>query len=428
MLKKIGAFFAEPPAKEPIQDDQQVASMYKHWRWRIFYSSFIAYVVFHLCRKNIAVALPSMGKALSLSNTQLGILGSTLYVTYGIGKFINGVIADKSNVRTFLPTALILSAICNICFVLSAIFVTPGHVSFFGLPSATILLWLLSFFWGANGWFQSCGFPPVAKSLSYWFSNSERGTKWSIWSTSHQIGVFASVALSGLVIDRFGWMAAFYVPAIICLITGIWLFDRLRDKPQTLGLPDIEKYNNEPVKEVEKDEQSDVSYIQIFKKHILCNPIIWMLAISYTFVYIISLLMIPYGYWAFVKLNGSSIGVWITMSILMLIVFGYTLYTGRYLRANDLYNSNLIDARQKVAKAKKLDSDWLKFGIPAGLLWIIYFIYDKYQQISDDSFWIFAASMTIACILGVLIGLKIHYRNQDNYQEIVDQIEELTQE
>ena len=287
MFKKLGAFFAEPPAKEPIQDEEKVASMYKHWRWRIFYSSFIAYVVFHLCRKNIAVALPAMGKALSLSNTQLGILGSTLYVTYGIGKFVNGVIADKSNVRTFLPTALILSAICNFCFVLSAIFVTPGHISFFGLPSATVLLWLLSFFWGANGWFQSCGFPPVAKSLSYWFSNSERGTKWSIWSTSHQIGVFASVALSGLVIDRFGWMAAFYVPAVICLITGAWLFNRLRDKPQSLGLPDIEKYNKEPVKEAEKDEQADVSYVQIFKKHILCNPIIWMLAIAYTFVYII---------------------------------------------------------------------------------------------------------------------------------------------
>lgn len=287
MFKKLGAFFAEPPAAEPIQDEQKVASMYKHWRWRIFYSSFIAYVVFHLCRKNIAVALPSMGQALNLTNTQLGILGSTLYVTYGIGKFVNGVIADKSNVRTFLPTALILSAICNICFVLSALFVTPGHISFFGLPSATVLLWLLSFFWGANGWFQSCGFPPVAKSLSYWFSNSERGTKWSIWSTSHQIGVFASVALSGIVIDKFGWMAAFYVPAIICLITGVWLFNRLRDKPQSLGLPDIEKYNNEPVKEEEKDEQADVSYVQIFKKHILCNPIIWMLAIAYTFVYII---------------------------------------------------------------------------------------------------------------------------------------------
>lgn len=287
MFKKIGAFFKEPPAIETIKDEEKVASMYKHWRWRIFYSSFIAYVVFHLCRKNIAVALPSMGKALNMSNTELGILGSTLYVTYGIGKFINGVVADKSNVRTFLPTALILSAICNLCFVISAFFITPGHVSFFGLPSATVLLWVLAFFWGANGWFQSCGFPPVAKSLSYWFSNSERGTKWSLWSTSHQIGVFSAVALSGFVIDKLGWQAAFYVPAIICVITGIWLFDRLRDKPQSLGLPDIEKYNNEPVKTEAKDEKEDVSYFQIFKENILCNPIIWMLAIAYIFVYII---------------------------------------------------------------------------------------------------------------------------------------------
>ena len=287
IMKKILEFFKEPPSIEPIQDTQKVESMYKHWRWRIFYSSFIAYVVFHLCRKNIAVALPAMGKALNMTNTELGILGSTLYVTYGIGKFINGVIADKANVRTFLPTALILSAICNICFILSAVFVTPGHVSFFGLPSATVLLWLMAFFWGANGWFQSCGFPPVAKSLSYWFSKSERGTKWSIWSTSHQIGVFAAVALSGLVIDKFGWMAAFYVPAIICVITGFWLFERMRDKPQSLGLPDIEKYNNEPEVEEEKDEQGDVPYFKIFKENILCNPVIWMLAISYIFVYII---------------------------------------------------------------------------------------------------------------------------------------------
>lgn len=123
-------FFKEPPAKPVTMNQEEVKKTYTHYRWRIFYSSFIAYVVFHICRKNIAVALPSMGKALNLSNTELGLLGSTLYVTYGIGKFVNGVIADKANVRTFLPTALILSAICNLCFVLSAVFITPGHVSF----------------------------------------------------------------------------------------------------------------------------------------------------------------------------------------------------------------------------------------------------------------------------------------------------------
>lgn len=288
MTSKFIEFFKEPPAKPVTISEDEIKKTYSHFRWRIFYSSFIAYVVFHICRKNIAVALPSMGEALHLSNTELGILGSTLYVTYGIGKFVNGVIADKANVRTFLPTALILSAICNICFALSAVFVTPGHTSFFGLPSATVLLWIMAFFWGANGWFQSCGFPPVAKSLSYWFSNSERGTKWSLWSTSHQIGVFAAVMISGFVIDKFGWMAAFYIPAIICIIIGIWLFDRLRDKPETLGLPDVEKFREEPVKCEEPQEESDNrSYFQIFKEHILCNPVIWMLAIAYIFVYII---------------------------------------------------------------------------------------------------------------------------------------------
>lgn len=291
MTNKFIEFFKEPPAKETIQDKEKVDKMYSHFRWRIFYSSFIAYVVFHLCRKNIAVALPSMGEALHLSNTELGLLGSSLYVTYGIGKFVNGVLADKSNVRTFLPTALILSAVCNLLFVFSSLVITPGHASFFGLPSATILLWVMAFFWGANGWFQSCGFPPVAKSLSYWFSNSERGTKWSLWSTSHQIGVFAAVMISGFVIDKLGWQAAFYVPAIICIITGIWLFERLRDKPQSLGLPDVEKYREEPVKcETVKDNEEDEdnrSYFQIFKEHIICNPIIWMLAIAYIFVYII---------------------------------------------------------------------------------------------------------------------------------------------
>lgn len=281
-------FFKEPPTKEVTMNSEEIKKTYSHFRWRIFYSSFIAYVVFHICRKNMAVALPSMGEALHLSNTELGLLGSSLYITYGIGKFINGILADKSNVRTFLPTALILSAICNLCFVLSAVFVTPGHMTFFGLPSATVLLWLLCFFWGANGWFQSMGFPPVAKSLSYWFSNSERGTKWSLWSTSHQIGVFAAVMISGFVIERFGWMAAFYMPAIICIVTGLWLFNRLRDKPQSLGLPDVEKFREEPQVACSPTEETDNrSYFKIFKENILCNPIIWMLAIAYIFVYII---------------------------------------------------------------------------------------------------------------------------------------------
>ena len=256
----------------------------------MFYSVFVGYAGFYLCKKNIAAALPSMSVELGYSNTELGLLGSSLYFTYAIGKFVNGIIADNANVRRFLPTALILSAIANICFALSSIFIKPGAFTFFGLPSASILLWMLVFFWGANGWFQSMGFPGIAKSLTFWYSNNERGTKWALWSTSHQTGTFLSVIISGFVIAKLGWQAAFYVPAIFSVLISFILMDRLRDKPQTIGLPDIEEYR-EPeacaAKAAQEDEEANSTYFDIMKKHILFNKTIWMLAIAYVFVYII---------------------------------------------------------------------------------------------------------------------------------------------
>lgn len=289
MLKSLFGFFKEPPEKEIMKDETLIKKTYTHWRMRIFYSCFIGYTVFYLCKKNIAVALPGLSADFGYSNTELGLLGSSLYLTYGIGKFVNGVIADSSDVRKFLPTALILSALANLCFLLSALFITPGHTSFFGLPSGTVLLWLFVFFWGANGWFQSAGFPAVAKSLTYWYSNSERGTKWSLWSCSHQVGTFLSVIVSGFLVAHYGWKMAFLVPAMLAIAVALWLFGRLRDRPQSLGLPCVEKYREEPTLECcEENEDVDTrSYGQIFKENILFNKTIWLLAFAYIFVYII---------------------------------------------------------------------------------------------------------------------------------------------
>jgi sugar phosphate permease len=136
------------------------------------------------------------------------------------------------------------------------------------------------------------GFPVVAKSLTYWYSNNERGMKWSLWSTSHQTGTFLSVVISGFLIARFGWQAAFFIPAIISVMVSIFLFNRLRDKPTTIGLPDIEEYR-EPERCAERKadpshgEDDDKTYFDIFKKYILCNKTMWMLAIAYIFVYVI---------------------------------------------------------------------------------------------------------------------------------------------
>ena len=287
---KIIDFFKAPPEIPVTMDKQTIDKTYPRMRLQIFLSCFVAYAVFYLCRKNISVALPAIGMALHYSNTQLGIIGSTLYATYSIGKFTNGVLADRASIKRFLPTALLISALANFAFVISALLITPGKITFFGLPSASVLLWVLAFFWGCNGWVQSMGFPPIARSFTFWFSNNERGRKWSLWSTSHQIGTFLSVIISGFLIERFGWKSAFYVPAILAVFVSLIIFKSLRDNPKTIGLPDIEEYREpELTKEVEETtecvEEHKESYGQVFKKHILFNKNLWLLAISFVFVY-----------------------------------------------------------------------------------------------------------------------------------------------
>lgn len=270
MLNRIKDIFkAPPPLKENLPEDQ-IAPTYKHWRFRMFYSMFIAYSVFYICRKNISIALPYMNTELGISYTELGILGSTLYITYALGKFINGVLADRGNIRTFLSIGLLVTAVINIIF---------GCVG---------SLWIFIFLWGFNGWVQSMGFPPVAKGLTHWFGQKERATKWSIWSTSHGVGTTLATWLSGLIVAYFSWRYVFILPGVLALFTAIFLYNRLRDTPRSLGLPSIEEFKKEPI--IHKEESSEIeqeSYFQTFCKHILPNKVLWGLAFAYFFVYIV---------------------------------------------------------------------------------------------------------------------------------------------
>lgn len=282
-------FFKEPQALEPIQDKETVAKLYASWRMRIFLSMFLGYIIFYTCRKNISVALPVMQQQLGYNTVELGLLGSSLYFAYAVGKFVNGVIADNTNAKRVLPVALLISALTNILFVIGAHFISPEKVSILGLPPVSILLWLLAFLWGVNGWFQSMGFPPIAKNLSYWFCNKERGVKWSLWSSSHEVGTYISVILSGFLITKYGWESVFYVPAVLAIIFCYFFYKNLQDKPSSLGLPDIEVYKDPDYKEpeVKAATEDGYSYGAIFKKYIIKNPTVWLLALAYIFVYVV---------------------------------------------------------------------------------------------------------------------------------------------
>ena len=255
------------PHAEAIQDPDQVKKQYKYWRFRIFYSMYVGYAFYYFTRKSFTFAMPSMMQELGFDKSELGILGSILSITYGISKFASGIFGDRSNPRYFMALGLIMTALFNILFGLSSTIV------FFAI------------FWGLNGWFQGMGWPPCARLLTHWYTQSERGTWWGIWSTAHSVGGALIPILATYCAQSYGWRYAMYVPGVLCLFAGLFLMNRLRDTPQSLGLPTIERFKNE--EHGEKSVERELSIREILFKYVLKNKYVWILAISYFFVYVV---------------------------------------------------------------------------------------------------------------------------------------------
>ncbi|MFZ0565320.1 MAG: MFS transporter family glucose-6-phosphate receptor UhpC [Chlamydiales bacterium] len=273
-----------------IKDPTLVKKEYRYWRFRIFYAMFTGYIFFYFTRKSFTFAMPALMSNLGFDKAQLGILGSILYITYGLSKFASGVMSDQSNPRYFMAVGLIITGITNIFFGFSS------HLIFFAL------------FWGLNGWFQGWGWPPCARLLTHWYSKSERGTWWSVWSTSHNVGGFLIPIVAGACADHFGWRYAMFVPGVICILMGIFLIDRLRDTPQSLGLPPIEKYRSDYPPSQPKTEKSEkeLTTKEILFDYVLTNKWVWALAIASFFVYIVRMAINDWTALYLIESNGYS--------------------------------------------------------------------------------------------------------------------------
>lgn len=144
----------------------------------------------------------------------------------------------------------------------------------------------------------------------------------------------------------------------------------------------------------------------------------------YLVISIIALAMIPYGYWAFVKLNGLSIPLWIASCVMMLMVVAFCFFNGRAMRDPHLVDGNLHDTMHRVAAAKKRDSNWLWIGIPMVLAWAAWVGWEMSQKMNGDQLKYFMPFFIICLVAGVVIGLAVHFKTQRHYRDIIEQIED----
>jgi OPA family glycerol-3-phosphate transporter-like MFS transporter len=270
--------------------EPQIKKLYPKLRWQILESTFIGYATFYLVRNNLPVVSKEMGQALHYSKGQIGdILAISVFV-YGLGRFFMGSLSDRSNPRYFMPIGLLLTAFCNFAFATASSY--PMHLAL----------------WTMNGLAQSMGWAPCGRSISHWYSIRERGTVFAFWNLAQNVGGGLVGIIAAFCAARLGWRSAFYVPGVLALLCALYLVLRLRDTPQSVGLPSIEEYHNDYPKGGSSDREKELGTRELFVHYILKNRYLWLFAGANFFAYVARYAMLDWGPTYLKEVKHASLG------------------------------------------------------------------------------------------------------------------------
>lgn len=282
------------PSTETV-DPVKVDTSYKTLRNRTFWGVTIAYSLYYVCRMSLSVVKQPLIDEGVLTAGELGLIGSALLFVYAVGKFMNGFIADYCNIRRFMATGLVVSAVINLLLGVLGLF--NGAAA---LPSMVIFL-SFAVLWGLNGWVQSMGSPPGVISLSRWFPQSKRGTYYSMFSSSPYIGEFLSFIITGVVVGALGWQYGFIVAALAGFIGTLIILLFVSDTPESKGLPSVHTLSGEQMTKQDKMPTKEL------QKLILKHPGIWVIALSSAFIYITKYAIAGWGVLFLQKAHGFSL-------------------------------------------------------------------------------------------------------------------------
>lgn len=260
--------FMKPAPHIPRLPAEEIDKKYPKSRLQVFCSVYFGYAAYYLTRSNFPLAAPHLIKHFGFSTADVGNVRAALGLAYGLSKFVMATWSDRSNPRYFMSIGLLLSAIVNF---------------FFPVAGSVAAMWVLMFI---NGWFQGMGWPPAGRTMTHWFSVSERGTKMGIWNTAHNIGGGLIAPICIWALGTYGWQGMFYVPGVICALLSLYVFLTLKDTPQSEGLPSIEEYKNDyPAVATNVNPEKELTVKEILFNYVLNNKYVWLIAFANAFVY-----------------------------------------------------------------------------------------------------------------------------------------------
>ena len=316
-------------------EDKALNRRFMRGQYRMLVMTIIGYTLFYFLRKNLSLAMPGLAQDYGITKTSLGLFLTLHGVVYGLGKFVNGPLSDRSVPRKFLCGGLLLALVCNVVFgfgpVLAALL--AGEAT--GAAFTSALVAVLGIAWVANGFFQSTGNPPCLKLLAYWVPPRELATKLAIWNSSHSIGAGIITVICGYIMglgalgaDGVGigmWRWCFFTPAIIAAVGVVFLWFLTPDTPTAMGLPELPETERSGESRA-KGEDSGKSEVM---RRVYLNPTIWMVGCCCFMVYLTRFAVLDWGPMLLKEAKGASLASagWVVAMFEIAGILG-TLFSG----------------------------------------------------------------------------------------------------
>ncbi len=291
------------------------------WQWETLLVTMGGYALYYVIRKNLSIAMPLLGE-IGVNKVQLGAFLTAGGIIYGIGRFLNGIVADRNSARKVMAAGLFICSAVNVLFGFSDFMVLgrAAPVASNGAAAATALVWTMGVIWIVNQYFQGMGVGPCIKTLPKWFPPEELSTKQSIWNLSHSVGAGAVFALCGWVLIPVfnSWRLCFIVPAAIAALGGVAVLFLFKDSPEEVGLGEMEGGAGE--KPVEADDAPD--YRAYVARWVFRNPKVWIIAVADFFVYTVRFAALDWGIVLLMETKGLSLAQATTLCFVFEIAGG----------------------------------------------------------------------------------------------------------
>ncbi len=186
---------------------------HRFYRWELLVLLCGAFFLHQGDRAIFGVLLSSIQSDLGLTDAQLGMIGTALFVTLACMMPVAGYVGDLWSRKWIV--------VCSLIFWSAATGVT-------GMAQG--VLWLIAFRSVATAGGESF-YAPAAYPLLAAYHQQTRALAMSVHQAALYLGLMTSGFLGGEIADRWGWRSAFFVFGGAGIVLGFLLVFRLKDAP-----------------------------------------------------------------------------------------------------------------------------------------------------------------------------------------------------